>query len=136
MKRMGTAMPRILIVDDDERLTKIIGDYLSIFGFEPELASSAAQARNCLKRGTYAVVLSDFRMPGESGLDLLTHIKSKYPGLPFILMTGLPSSTLRRIAMELGSNAFIEKPFELKDLVKTIETVLTPADGETMSMAS
>jgi DNA-binding response OmpR family regulator len=38
--------------------------------------------------------------------------------------------------MELGSNAFIEKPFELKDLVKTIETVLTPADGETMSMAS
>ena len=133
---MGAVMSRILIVDDDEGLVRIIGEYLSVYGFEPELASSAAQACSCLMRSKYAAVLSDFQMPGESGLDLLNHIKSEYPGLPFILMTGTQSSRLRREAMKLGSNGYIEKPFELRDLVKTIATVLALEDHGMENLAS
>jgi two-component system response regulator AtoC len=128
---MDAVTSRILVVDDDEGLTKIICEYLSVYGFEPELAFSAAQALNCLMRSKYAAVLSDFQMPGESGLDLLSHVKSLYPGLPFILMTATQSSRLKKEAMEMGSNGYIEKPFELKDLVKTIATVLAPAEHAT-----
>jgi len=129
-------MPRILVVDDDEEFVRLIGEYLSACGFEPELAGSAAQARNCLQRSKYAAVLSDFQMPGESGLDLLGHVKSRYPGLPFIMMTGSQKSRLKYEAMKLGSNGYIEKPFQLKDLLKTIATVLAPAEQGAEKLAS
>ena len=129
-------MPRILIVDDDEGLLRIIGEYLSAFGFEPEPAASAAQARNCLMRSKYAAVLSDFQMPGESGLDLLIHVKSRYPGLPFILMTGSHNSRLKHEAMKMGSTGYIEKPFQLKELLKAIAAVLAPVDQRTEKSAS
>jgi DNA-binding NtrC family response regulator len=133
---MGALMSRILIVDDDEGLVRIIGEYLRANGFEPELAGNAAQARNCLMRSKFAAVLSDFQMPGESGLDLLSHVKSRYPGLPFILMTGSLSSRLKHEAMKMGSNGYIEKPFQLKDLLKTISTLLAPEDRGTEKLAS
>ena len=96
LEKDGRSDTRILIVEDDEGLLRIIGEYLSAYGFEPELAGSAAQARNCLMRSKYDAVLSDLQLPGESGLDLLGHVKSRYPGLPFILVTGsdsLPAET-------------------------------------------
>jgi DNA-binding NtrC family response regulator len=129
-KRMGAVMCRILIVDDDEPLVRIIGEYLSAYGFEPELAYNSEQALDRLMHSRYAAVLSDFLMPGESGLDLLNHVKSRYPGLPFILMTGLQSSRLRNEAMKLGSSGYIEKPFELKNLVATITAALELSDDQ------
>ena len=129
-------LPRILIVDDDEGLARIIGEYLSACGFDSEPAASAAQARNCLMRSKYAAVLSDFQMPGESGLDLLSHVKSRYPGLPFVMMTGARSSRLKHEAMMMGSSGYIEKPFRLEDLVKAVAAVLAPADQETAKLAS
>ena len=128
---MDAVMPRILIVEDDDGLLKIIGEYLSAYSSEAELAGSAAQARNCLTRSNYDAVLSDFQMPDESGLDLLTHVKARYPGLPFILMTGSHSSRLKDEAIKMGSSGYIEKPFRLKDLVETIETIPAPTDHGT-----
>lgn len=129
-------MCRILIVDDDDGLVGIIGEYLSANGFEPELAGSAKQARNCLIRSKYDAVLSDFQMPGESGIDLLSHVKSRYPRLPFILMTGTHMSKLKREAMKMSSDAYIEKPFRLRDLLKTIAAVVASADQGTQKLAS
>ena len=129
-------MPRILIVEDDEGLLRIIGAYLSAYGFEPELAGSAAQARNCLMRSKYDAVLSDFELPGESWLDLMGHVKSQYPRLPFILVTGSYSPLQKHEIMKMGGNEYIEKPFLLKDLVKTIAAVLAPADQGTEKPAS
>ena len=132
---MDAVMLRILIVDDDKGLVRLIGECLSVCGFEPELAGSAAEARNCLMRSKYDAVLSDFQMPGESGFDLLGQVKSLYPELPFILMTGSGSSRLKHEAMKMGIR-FIEKPFRLEDLVETITTVLAAADRGTKKPAS
>jgi DNA-binding NtrC family response regulator len=133
---MDAAMCRILVVDDDEGLLSIIREYLSAYGFEPELAGNATQARHCLKRSKYDAVLSDFQMPGESGLDLLRHVKSRYPGLPFILMTGSHKSQLNHDAIKMSTDAYLEKPFGLQDLIKTIAAVLPPADQGTQKLAS
>jgi DNA-binding NtrC family response regulator len=101
-----------------------MSEYLSAYGFALEIAYSAAQARQYLEHSECDALLSDFNMPGESGLDLLGHVSSRYPGLPFIMMSGSGMSLLEDKAMKMGSSGYIEKPFRLKDLVRTIETVL------------
>ena len=117
-------MARILIVDDDKDLLRLMSEYLGANGFQLEVASSAAQARDRLGRSKYDAILSDFNMPGESGLDLLGHVSSRYPGLPFILMTGSGLSLLEDKANKMGGSGYVVKPFKLKDLLETIERVL------------
>jgi len=116
-------MTRILIVDDDPDLRFLISGYLSARGFEVELASDVPQARSHLKRYQFDVIISDFSMPGESGIDLLDFVSRRYPGLPFIMMSGLCMAGLKSEAMKRGSYGCIEKPFELKELVEAIDMV-------------
>ena len=113
-------MHRILVVDDDEDLLFIIGEYLDSNGIVFHLADSAAQARKRLVHFDYDLVLSDFNMPGESGLDLFRWVSRRYPELPFILMSGNLDSRLRREAISMGVCSFMEKPFELRELKRLI----------------
>ena len=117
-------MARLLIVDDDKDLLLIMSEYLSDYGFELELAYSAAQARHYLEHSACDAIVSDFNMPGESGLDLLGHVSSRYPGLPFIMMTGCSMPLLKDAAMKMGSSGYVVKPFRLRDLLSTLKTVL------------
>jgi len=117
-------MARLLIVDDDKDLLLIMSEYLKAYGFELELAYSADQARRYLESSECDAILSDFNMPGESGLDLLGHVSSRYPGLPFIMMTGCSMPLLKDAAMKMGSSGYVVKPFRLRDLLSTLKTVL------------
>ena len=116
-------MARILIVDDQQDMLSLMCRYLSAHGFEVDAAYSSIEARHCLEHSEYDAVVSDFNMPGESGLDLLAHVSCRFPGLPFILMTGSGSSRLKREAMQMGSIGYLEKPFQLPDLVCALRTV-------------
>ncbi|MHC1726476.1 MAG: response regulator [Syntrophobacteraceae bacterium] len=109
-------MARLLIVDDDKDILFLMGEYLNACGFEFQLADSVAQARNLLKKTRYDVVLSDFNMPGESGLDLYRYVAAIYPDLPFILMTGTCDPRVKRESLSMGVYDYIEKPFQLKHL--------------------
>ncbi len=133
---MDTVSSRILIVDDDEGFLRILSEYLSANGFEAELASSAKQARNLLGRSKYDLVLSDLQMPGESGLDLLCHVKALYAGVPFILMTGTGSSRLKHETMKMGSDGFIEKPFRVRDLLVIISALQSSRRTRARELAS
>jgi DNA-binding NtrC family response regulator len=124
------------MVDDDEGFLRILAEYLGASGFESELAGSAKQARKLLARSKYDLVLSDFQMPGESGLDLLCHVKALYAGLPFILMTGTGSSRLRHEAMKMGSAGFMEKPFRVRDLLVLIASIQASNSPRTRELAS
>jgi len=113
-------MNRILIVDDDDELLFIIGEYLDANGIEFHLAQNAAQARKRLNHYEYDLVISDLQMPGESGLDLYRSVSIRYPGLAFILMSGSLDQRVRREAMSMGICHFVEKPFELSYLKRLI----------------
>jgi two-component system response regulator PilR (NtrC family) len=113
-------MARILIVDDDENLLDLMGVYLKSVGLEHDLAISAEQARNSLKCSVYDVIVSDFNMPGESGLDLLHYVSSMYPGTPFVLMTGCDDPQIKRESIRMGVHAYIQKPFYLNELYQII----------------
>ncbi len=113
-------MHRVLLVDDDEDLLFIIGEYLDSNGIVFHLADSAAHARKRLAHFNYDLVISDFHMPGESGLDLFRWVSERYPELPFILMSGNLETRLRREAISMGVFSFMEKPFELRELKRLI----------------
>ena len=104
-------MARILIVDDDEDLLHLMGEYLESAGLEYHQAVGAEQARNRLKRFGYDMIVSDFNMPGESGLDLLRYVSSIYPETPFVLWTGCDDQRIKREAIRMGVHAYIQKPF-------------------------
>jgi DNA-binding NtrC family response regulator len=128
-------MARILLVDDNKDLLLLISAYLVTYGFEVELARDAAQAQNHLERSRFDVIVSDFNMPGESGLDLLDYVVRRHPRLPFIMMSGLCMSWLRDEAIKRGCSGYIEKPFELKELVGAIETAASLSNRVTSGLA-
>ncbi len=117
-------MAKILIVDDDEATLHLISNYLHIFGFETEVAQSVAGARKCLESSNYDAVVSDYSMPGGTGLDLLGYLSATCPKLPFLLMTGQHSEGLKQEAMERGSSAYLEKPFRPQTLIEALASVL------------
>ncbi len=113
-------MLRVLLVDDDEDLLFILGEYLESNGIEFHFTKSAAQARQRLAHFHYGLVVSDFQMPGESGLDLFRSLSLRYPEIPFVLMSGNMDSRLRREALSMGVWNVLEKPFELRQLKRLI----------------
>lgn len=121
-------MARILIVDDDENLLHVLGEYLETVGLENDLAVCVEQARNRLKRSRYDLVVSDFKMPGESGLDLLGYVLPMYPDTRFILMTGYDDLRIKRESTRMGVHAYIQKPFYLCDLLQTIMNLVGRSD--------
>lgn len=113
-------MPKILIVDDDENLLRLMSEYLHLAGFDYDLAFSAAKARGLLKRYGYDMIISDYSMPGESGLDLLRFVSSRHPGTPFLLWTGEDNPRIKRESTRLGAHAYLQKPFYMNELPQTI----------------
>ncbi|MGC8492467.1 MAG: response regulator [Syntrophobacteraceae bacterium] len=116
-------MARILIVDDDEDFLRLLSEYMQSVGFEHEVAAGAQQARSCLEKFHYDVVISDFNMPGESGHDLFRYVTSAYPQTKFALMTG-HDLKIKRESLSLGVHAFLQKPFYLSELRQTIRNLL------------
>ncbi|MFZ2448076.1 MAG: response regulator [Syntrophobacteraceae bacterium] len=129
-------MARVLVVDDDEDLLFLISEYLDAYGFDFDIANSAALARRRLKEFRYDAIISDLNMPGETGLDLFRHVSARYPELPFVLMTGCPDSRVKREALRLGVSGYVEKPFHLSDLVRIIATIPIRRGRRSEMMAS
>jgi putative two-component system response regulator len=111
----------ILAIDDDAALRELVRTGLTACGYRVDTAASIAEARALLRTRAYALVLSDYEMPGGTGLELLEYVCRVYPGLPFILLTGHDEVDLARYAIRSGAVDFLGKPFELRQLVRQIE---------------
>ena len=122
-------------MDDDEDFLRLIGEYLESVGLEHDLAVSAEQARSCLERSRYDVVVSDFSMPGESGLDLFRFVSSVYPETSFVLITGCDDMRIKRESMRMGVQAYIEKPFYFNELLQPIINLMRRNDQKEVPAA-
>lgn len=111
---------KILIVDDDREFLGIVSQYLNAYDFETLLAENVLEAVQLLEVSHIDALLSDFQMPGGSGLDLLAHVSALYPQLPFIMMTGCQSASLKHEVIRMGGIGCMEKPFSLRDLVTVL----------------
>jgi CheY-like chemotaxis protein len=115
----------ILIVDDSRDLTHVIADFLSMNGYQVHKAHNGYDALERMGKEHIDIVVSDIHMPGMDGFTLMTEIKTRYPDIPVILITGFSVGEAQKIAFEKGANAFVAKPFRLKDLKQVIESVST-----------
>ena len=88
---MSNRTKRVLVVDDEQLILKIISDILTKEGYDVVVANSCEKATEHLRTSHFNVVLSDIKMPVKSGIDLLGEIKRKDPNIPVILMTGFAS---------------------------------------------
>jgi len=123
----GTGVTRLLLVDDEPTLREPLAEYLTGQGFDVIQAEDATQARNILLEGVPDLVLLDIMMPGEDGLSLCRHlIEAKK--LPVIFLTARGEPTDRIVGLEIGADDYVVKPFEPRELVARIRSVLRRAN--------
>jgi DNA-binding NtrC family response regulator len=117
---------RILLVDDDPSIVRLITQMLKRSGYEVIAKTSSSSALKALKETPepFDLVISDMTMPEMSGEQLAQEIKQIRPGIPVVLCTGHSNRMDENRAKELGIEAFIKKPFSRKDITKTISKVL------------
>lgn len=114
----------ILIVDDDEAILNICRHGLLQRGFNVLTASSGEQALEILEKSPANVLITDINMPGMSGKDLLRSSMSLYPEMPTAIITAYGTLSLAVDTMNMGAQAFLLKPFGIKDLHLTINNLL------------
>ena len=117
------ATTRLLLVDDEGALREPLAEYLVRQGFSVVQAASAAQARSLLKTELPDLVLLDIMMPGEDGLSLCRHLAEAH-AIPTILLTAKGEATDRIVGLEIGADDYVVKPFEPRELVARIRSVL------------
>jgi len=120
--------PRVLLVDDETGLRRIVARYLRRFGFRVEEATTGLAAAAALMSGSYDAIISDMRMPGFSGKQLFELVQRERPELipRFVLMSGdLMRQETRRFVEQTGCLS-LEKPYELNDLVALLQRVCRP----------
>jgi two-component system NtrC family response regulator len=110
-------MESILIVDDEKNYTAVLSEVLEEEGYESFTANSAAEALEILQIEDVDLVVTDMKMPGMDGLELLDRIKHKWPDLPVIIMTAHGTVDKAVEAMQKGAYNFILKPFDNERLV-------------------
>ena len=118
--------PLILVVEDDERTLKLLGQVLRRGGYRSALAKSGVIAVNLLKRAVPVLILLDLKMEPMDGFELLSLLK-KYPAarsIPVIVLTGRDNPLYMDQALEYGVEDYLIKPIQPRDLLKKIEVVL------------
>jgi two-component system OmpR family response regulator len=117
---------KLLLVDDEASLREPLAEYLSRQGFAVTQASDAAKARAALIADVPHLVLLDIMMPGEDGLSLCRHL-TESKNLPVIFLTARGEATDRIVGLEIGADDYVVKPFEPRELVARIRSVLRRA---------
>jgi len=115
----------ILIVDDDQRLRRLLRQYLADQGYAVTEAQSAAEARKLLTLFCFDLMILDVMMPGETGLELANNLPQRGETPPPILMlTAMDGSDDRIRGLEAGVEDYLTKPFEPRELLLRIQNIL------------
>lgn len=118
-----TSVPHVLIVDDEPAIRDLIRNYLGRHGLEISVASDGHEMREQMARKHVDLVLLDLGLPGEDGLALTRHIRS-HSNVGVIIVTGSGESVDRIVGLELGADDFVGKPFDLRELLARVRSVL------------
>jgi two-component system phosphate regulon response regulator OmpR len=120
---MAHGQPHILVVDDDRRLRDLLTRYLSENGFRVTGAEDAAAARTRLRSFEVDLIILDVMMPGESGLSLAQSLRAE-SRVPILMLTARNEAADRISGLESGVDDYLGKPFEPRELVLRIRTIL------------
>ena len=126
---------RLLLIDDDLRLTDMVGGYLRHNGFEVEAAGSLAAGRERLAHGSFDALLLDLMLPDGDGLDFTRELRSqaRTRRLPLLMLTARGEPLDRIVGLEIGADDYLPKPFEPRELLARVKALLrraAPAESD------
>ena len=113
----------ILVIDDEPEVRLVITEALAVYGYFVYLADGA-NVDECFKERQYDLIITDLKMAGKNGLEILALAKEKSPEAKLIMITGYPSEESLRLCRELGVSRYLVKPFSIKELRQVTRDVL------------
>jgi DNA-binding NtrC family response regulator len=116
---------KILVVDDEDALRTVLSAELNSEGYDVGTAADGTQALSELQRTKFDLVLLDIKMPNMNGFEVLKVIKEKHPGTKVIMLTGFADLKNAIESKKLGAEDFVSKPYDLVDLLTTIDRVMS-----------
>lgn len=116
-------LPHILVVDDDRRLRELLRRFLSDNGFRVSTAGDAAEARARMAGVAYDLMVLDVMMPGETGIELTCDLR-RSDRIPILMLTAMGEAEDRIAGLESGVDDYLPKPFEPRELLLRIRTIL------------
>jgi DNA-binding NtrC family response regulator len=116
---------KILVVDDEDALRTVLSAELNSEGYDVGTAADGTQALSELQRTKYDLVLLDIKMPNMNGFEVLKVIKEKHAGTKVIMLTGFADLKNAIESKKLGAEDFVSKPYDLVDLLTTIDRVMS-----------
>lgn len=122
---ISNTMQKILVVEDDKDMRRMIHSILKEEGYKIDKAYNGRHAINKIKSKNYNMVLLDYKLPDMDGLNVLKEIRTMKKSLPVIMISAYGSPSVKLTAKKLGVYRFFDKPFDLKRLVKIIKKALT-----------
>jgi two-component system phosphate regulon response regulator OmpR len=119
---------RILLIEDDARLGKMVSDYLSEAGFRVTHAATGADAERRLHRETFDALVLDLMLPDTDGLDLCRKVRAE-SAVPVLMLTARGDPLDRVVGLELGADDYLPKPFEPRELLARLRAILRRGPG-------
>jgi two-component system phosphate regulon response regulator OmpR len=118
--------PHILVVDDDRRLRALLTSFLSKNGYRATAAASAAEARSFLESLEFELIVLDVMMPGETGINFAEKLRER-SDIPILMLTARSEAGDRVLGLEAGVDDYLGKPYEPKELLLRIGSILRRA---------
>jgi len=128
------ARTRILLIDDDVKLCRLIGEYLAAMGYEVTTAHSGVEGLTRALEGPFAAAILDVMLPGMDGFEVLRRLRAT-SNLPVLMLTGRGDEPDRIVGLELGADDYLPKTFSMRELLARLRAVIrrsmaVPAEGE------
>jgi DNA-binding NtrC family response regulator len=121
---------RILVIDDDENIRKVLETILEDEGYIVETAETAKKGIEESEKAFYNLALIDVRLPDMEGIELLSKLRSTKPKMRKIIVTGYPTLQNAVAAVNKGADAYVMKPFEVDKILQTIREQLKKQEEE------
>ncbi len=120
---------KILIVDDDPKITQLMEKFLAAYGYHVTLAGCGEEMFDALKHKLFDLVILDIMLPGEDGFELCRKLRQNSV-VPVIMLTAAGEDTERILGLELGADDYLTKPFNPHELLARIKAILRRSGGE------
>ncbi|MBS1856480.1 MAG: response regulator transcription factor [Acidobacteria bacterium] len=120
---LGMNLTRLLVIDDDVKLCRLLGDYLNPLGYEVAAAHSGPEGLDRLLREEFAAVILDVMLPGMNGLEVLRELRRR-SNVPVLMLTALGEEPDRIVGLEMGADDYIPKNFSTRELLARLRAVL------------
>jgi response regulator RpfG family c-di-GMP phosphodiesterase len=117
-------MTRVLIVDDEESIRRLLNRLLEMNGYACTLAASASEARTSMGDQHFELILCDVNMPGESGLDFIRYALSEYPDTAVVMASAVDDQKIAKTALEMGAYGYIIKPFSVNEVMINVANAM------------